>query len=229
MKSIQLKEQSRFLRKEKGLSYREISETLKISVTTIARWVGDIKLSSDQEDALAVRVPAFRNTRNAADFQSEKHRNIRKEFQEQGKLLAEKEYENHLSKRDLFLFGCALYWGEGSKSKNLISFTNSDANMLRVFKRFLVDCLGLPESKLRLLIQCYCDVFSLEETEKFWLKTLDLPKNCLYKTTIKKHGFRKGKSPHGTCRIMVCCTEELQKIYGFLQQIGDFKNEQWLG
>jgi len=228
MKSKHLKEQSRSLRKEKGLSYREISEILNISVTTIARWVGDIKLSTEQEIALALRVPSFRNTRNSADLQSVKYRSIRNEFQERGKALAEKEYGD-LSKRDLYLFGCALYWGEGSKSKNEISLTNSDASMLRVFKRFLVDCLELPECKLRLLIQCYCDVFSLEEIEAYWLKNLDLPKNCLYKTTIKKQGSRRGKSPYGTCRITVCCTEELQKIYGFLQQIGEFKNKQWLG
>jgi len=36
-----------------------------------------------------------------------------------------------------------LYWAEGSKQRNRLTFANSDVEMVRFFSRFLRECLGV--------------------------------------------------------------------------------------
>jgi hypothetical protein len=39
--------------------------------------------------------------------------------------------------------GCMLYWAEGSKARNTLKFANSDRQMVRFFRHFLTDALGV--------------------------------------------------------------------------------------
>ena len=51
--------------------------------------------------------------------------------------------------------GCMLYWGEGSKKRNSVQFTNSDADMLELFLRFLRQCYGVLDERVAFSVNCF--------------------------------------------------------------------------
>lgn len=128
-----------------------------------------------------------------------------------------------------------LYWAEGSKSRNDLTFSNSDANMVRCFKRFLDNAFALEPEDYSLRLNVYLgNGLSLEEIEDQWLEVLELPRSCLRKHMINhfptsSSGKRTNKLPHGVCTLRVLrSTEFVQHIYGAIQEYGGFDEPRWL-
>jgi hypothetical protein len=48
-----------------------------------------------------------------------------------------------------------LYWAEGAKSRNVVKLVNSDPNMVRIFRRFLVQALDASREQIRFSINVY--------------------------------------------------------------------------
>ena len=68
-----------------------------------------------------------------------------------------------------------LYWAEGSKQRNGVVLTNSDADMLALFVRFLRECYEVRVARITLTVNCHLnDGLSLEEIEAWWLARLGL-------------------------------------------------------
>ena len=142
----------------------------------------------------------------------------------------------HARDRDLLhLVGCMLYWAEGAKSRNALHFANSDPDMLRVFRRFLTDALGVDPTDIRLRLNVYTNNgLSIEEIEQYWLGTLDLPRSCvrghtLDHTPTSSSGRMKNKLPYGVCMLRVArSTRLVQHIYGAIQEYGGFDQPEWL-
>jgi hypothetical protein len=63
-----------------------------------------------------------------------------------------------------------LYWGEGSKARNHVEFVNSDVGMVVLFVRFLRQCFGVPDERIRLTCNCFTNNgIALEDIENWWL------------------------------------------------------------
>lgn len=133
----------------------------------------------------------------------------------------------------LYIAGCMLYWGEGSKNKNSVIFTNSDPFMLILFKKFLQTYFEISNSEIAFSINCYTDLRSLEEIENYWLKILGLERSSLRKGQInnlpKSSKNKSKKSEYGTVRLIINNTRIVQEIFGAIQGFGDFENKEWLG
>lgn len=84
----------------------------------------------------------------------------------------------------LYVAGCMLYWGEGSKDKNSVRFTNSDVSMILVFKEFLTKFFGCKKEDFVLTINCYTDCHSIDEIKDYWFSVLDLNSSNLRKSQI---------------------------------------------
>ena len=68
-----------------------------------------------------------------------------------------------------------LYWAEGSKQRNGVVLTNSDADMLVLFVRFLRECYEVSTARMNLTINCHLNNgLSLDEIEAWWLARLGL-------------------------------------------------------
>lgn len=95
--------------------------------------------------------------------------------------------------------------------------------MLNLFVKFLIKRLNISKDKIKLYLNCYTDIHSLEEIEEYWLKNLDIKKENMGKTMVNhisnnSKNKRKGILEWGTCKITVCDTTAIQMIYGAIEE-----------
>ena len=220
------REEARRLRRSEGLSVRTIADVLCVSSSSVSRWVRDVPLTAEQEAALVASDPSKGGRLQAHRGWAELCRQRRLDAQAAGRDLAAAETPLHV-------MGCMLFWAEGSKSRNSVKFTNSDADMLRVFVRFLRECYGVPDERMALSVNVHLNNgLSLEDIHAWWLEGLDLPPECLRAASVnrpsKASRWRRNVLPYGTARVAVHSTEIVQSIYGAIQAYGGFEREAWV-
>ena len=118
------------LRKE-GATYSEIKERLQVSKSSLSLWLRDMPLSEERmrevRDKNPLRIERCRVTKA----------NTRKLREIKVAQRVASDIET-LSKRDVFIGGLFLYWGEGGKTKySSISLSNTDPAMIRFYLKFL--------------------------------------------------------------------------------------------
>jgi hypothetical protein len=128
-----------------------------------------------------------------------------------------------------------LYWGEGSRSRNSVTFTNSDPEMIALFGRFLRERLGVAHQAILVSVNLFSDHAEHQDRiEQFWLSTAGAPASSLRRSTVNAYSrsskrTRVGRLPYGTCRVSVHSTAVVQQIYGAIQELGGFERPAWLG
>jgi len=220
------REQARQLRRQ-GMSVKAIARHVGVSVSSVSRWVRDIELSLAQRAALAAVNPSVVGHPAGAIARRAYALDQRRAWQEQGRAMARKGDALHRA-------GCFLYWAEGTKSRNVAALTNADADLLRVFRRFLAECYAVPDERLAFSVNCFLgNGLSLAEIEAYWLEVLDLPSMCLRASIVNRPSSasrRRGRTlVHGTGRLSVASTEVVQSIYGAIQEYADLDRPEWLG
>jgi hypothetical protein len=134
----------------------------------------------------------------------------------------------------VYIAGCMLYWGEGWKCRGSVQLSNSDPEVIRFFARFLRECFGVPDERMRIVCHLFADHVKRQcEIERFWLDVAGLPRSCLRKSMVNHYSRssqrkRLNRLPNGTCKLIVNSTEILQTIYGSIQELGGFIRPEWL-
>lgn len=186
--------------RKKGMSYSQIKAELGISKSTLSGWLCNMPLSEKRIKELQadspMRIERCRNTkmRKRQDRLNSVYEIVARDI---GKF----------SKRDLFLAGLFLYWGEGTKvNKYLTAFTNTDPVMVKFFVKWITTCFDIKKEDLDILLHLYEDM-NIESATKFWSKELDIPLGQFKKPYVKasklsgltyKNGFGKG-----TCNVRI--------------------------
>jgi hypothetical protein len=223
------RQKARELRRE-GMPFKRIAATLGVSPSSAFAWTKDIALSAEQhaENLRGPRGPCNREAqRRRATSWSRRCRGIRAGYQEEGRRQAR-------SGDPLHLAGCMLYWAEGAKGRNALTFANSDVAMLVFFRRFLTESLGIRVEDIRLRLNVYTNNgLSIAEIERYWLEWLELPANCMRKHSLNhmptsSSGRARNKLPYGVCTIRVGSTRAVQHIYGAIQEYTGFDEPAWL-
>jgi transposase-like protein len=205
------REQARALRRE-GRSINAIAREVGIAKSTASRWVCDIPLTPEQRGrlyALSDRQRAGNLARSRLALEE------RTDAQELGRMIARIDEPLHQA-------GCMLYWAEGSKSRNALAFVNSDADMMRFFRRFLW-LLNVRDEQIKLSVNVHLgNGLTLAEIEAWWLEQLELPATCLRKAIVNRPSSAS-KGVHrpllyGTARMVVHSTRLVQSIYGAIQE-----------
>jgi hypothetical protein len=107
--------------------------------------------------------------------------------------------------------------------------------MLRFFGRFLRECYGVPDERMRVWCNLFADHAERQrEIEDFWLGVLELPRSCLTKSTVNHYSpaskrKRVNMLPYGTCRLSVSSTALVQSIFGAIQEYAGFDRPEWVG
>lgn len=230
MRKIEQKQECQKLRKEQGLSVKQIAKQVGVSQSSVSLWTRDIQLSEAQQKSLNSNNPLLNRylyRDKQANSIAKTWRERRTEFQNIGKKKAQQ-------KSWLHTVGCMLYWAEGSKDKNCIKFSNSDFSMMKLFLRFLREEMKVEEDQIIFTSNVHLNNnLTLEEIENHWLKELNLSSSSLRKSTVSRlprmsSGKKKNKLPYGVGRITICSTELVQHIFGAIQEYGNFKNDKWL-
>jgi len=220
---------ARRLRRDDGLSIKEIARRVGAAQSSVSVWVRDVPLTSAQRAALQRLNPATNGQLRSAALSAERARAMRSTFQAEGREFARQGDQVHAA-------GVMLYWAEGGKSsKNSACLSNSDPELFRYFAMFLRTAFAIEDLSLRLTCNLFADHLDKQrEIEEFWLDQLRLPPSCLTKSVVNvysKHSQKKRQNtlPYGTARLCVHSTRVVQHIFGAIQEHGGFDRPQWLG
>ncbi|MFH1098691.1 MAG: hypothetical protein V1723_02100 [Candidatus Uhrbacteria bacterium] len=186
--------------RQQGQSYSEIKRALGVSKGTLSRWLEDLPLSANR----------VRELRDWNQKRIERYRETRRKTRE---AILEHVYRIMrrrvlpLTKRDLFLGGLFLYWGEGSKTKwNAPSLSNSDPVIVRFFVTWVIQSLGIDRQKIRVRLHCYSDM-DVQRERRYWSRAIGIPLVQFGKTYVKESTRSalsyKGGFGHGTCNVIV--------------------------
>lgn len=193
--------------REQGKSYNEIVKILGVAKGTVSYWLHGVPLSDTAKSLLAknvekaTRLGFFR-------FNKERTQTIQKE-NEMLRSLASREVAS-LSKKDLFLVGVSLYWGEGyqseAKGNYSLRFVNSNPFMIALFMRFVREVLEIEESWIKPYIQTHKNI-RREKAIQFWSKITKLPPSVFHifdQVSRASQGKRPTRSlPYGTLGIRI--------------------------
>lgn len=208
MARLKDREKALSLRKQ-GMSYGQIKKILKISKSTLSLWLRGHPLSKQK----------IRELRDWNEQKIEKYRETMRQKRETRLDQFYKEQKSLLfpfSKRELFLTGLFLYWGEGSKSHLTdISLSNNNSSIIRFFINWLVKSLLVPESNLKIQLHLYNDM-DINKELGFWSRILNIPLAQFYNPYIKKTSSvrinHKGGFGHGTCNVRIGDVRLTEKI-----------------
>ena len=184
--------------RKKGMSYSQIKEKVGVSKSTLSTWLSEFPLSAEKirllRDVNPKRIEKFRNTMQ--EKRTKRHAHV---YQ-----VIEKDI-GALSKREIFLCGFFLYWGEGYKTARYkTALANTDPFMMKFFLKWLL-VLGVPQAKIKARIHVYPDM-DKKVIKDFWCTELSLSEKnvSLYmkKAKSKKITY-KGGFGYGTCNLYV--------------------------
>ena len=210
------------LRKEKQMSYSRIKKILKVSKSTLSYWLRNYPLPEEKIKELQRKGwkkseasrEKFRNT-----MKLKKEKRLRETYKAQRKKIFP------LSKRELFLAGLMLYWGEGTKCRmDSLELSNSDPAVIKFFIYWVTKVLSVPKEKIKIQLHLYNDM-DVNEEIKYWSNILKMPKTQFNRPYIKKTSSKrinhKGGFGHGTCSARVANTLLAEKIFMSIKAISD--------
>ena len=207
-----------------GNSYSEILKNISVSKSTLSLWLRSVDLSKKQKQRITLKKlqAAWRGGEVKKRNRIEKSEKIIK----QAKMEVKK-----ITNKDLCLLGTMLYWAEGSKEKKYnpgtgVIFGNSDPLMIKIYLKWLKDCLLITEDRLTFEIYIHetynCDI---ENLRNFWSKQTGFPINLFKRVYFKKNKIsknsKKRKVPYyGLLRVIVKRSSSLnRKIAGWIEGV----------
>jgi transposase-like protein len=217
------KEKAIKLRRE-GHSVKSIAKELSVSVGSVSAWVKDVCLDEKAKALLESKDPSsklFVGTREwSGRLISQRARDVRKGYQLKG--------TTEVGDMDIHLAGCMLYWAEGAKNKNGVCLVNYDVDVLKIFVRFLRECYNVSNERFVINIVVYDD--DGENSVKYWLEQLNLPRTCLRKVrrVFSEPKCKKNRYLYGGCSVSVHNTEIVQRIFGSIKAYTGVMDERWL-
>lgn len=202
-----------------GHSYSQIRKVVAVSKSSLSSWLRDYPLPEER----------MRELRTATEARIERTRETKRKKKES--MLAEiyrQEKENilPLSRRELFLSGLFLYWGEGAKTDRAeISLSNTNPAIIKAFMHWLMHALNIKRETMVVKLHLYNDMDITKETA-FWAKELGLLKSQFIKPYIKETLFSsityKNGFGHGTCNLFVRGANFQNKVFMGLKVLNDF-------
>jgi len=208
--------------RRKGESIKKIAKLVKVSVSTVSLWCRDIELTDNQVENLRKRqTDPFYGKRLDYYLKKKKEFNI--------KLINLKKEGidsiGRLTKREVFLIGTALYWGEGFKKDSLVGLATLDINIAKFFIFWLNKSFGITTKDLLLRVTANISYKNkIDKLEMYWSKELKIPVNQFSKPFFQdvkwKKEYENKDNYHGVLRIRVRRSIDLlRKIFGYVMGI----------
>lgn len=197
-----------------GLTYGEIRELIPVPKSTLSNWCHEITLTTEQIEA--IRARGYSHAGVPRDTQRKRREEVDL-IRKSARLSA-----NHLASDALFVAGVAMYWAEGSKSRNDLAISNTDPFVLTLFVNWVRTYLD-KNAEFRLSLHLH-EGNDDEEARTYWREVLALPTAGFTKTFVKPPGtgHRKNRLPHGVCRIRVCrSADHWQRTMEWIQYMRD--------
>jgi transposase len=211
------REKALALRKQ-GKSYSQIKNILGLSKSTLSVWLRNYPLSKQRIQELRdwneQRIEKYRET-----MRKKRQARLDKTYDEQKKIILP------LTKREFFIAGLMLYWGEGEKTKlQGVGVSNTDPSVIKFFIRWVAMSLSSPKNKIKIQLHLYNDM-NIKKELNYWSRTLNIPLKQFNRPYIKKTSSdrinHKGSFGHGTCNARIGNVLLAEKIVMGLKVISD--------
>jgi hypothetical protein len=208
--------------RQAGKTYGEIRRELNLSKGTISGWLSDFPLTSKQ-------LILLRESQDKRRYLAREKTIITKQIKRKARLGAVYKTQQKdllpLTKRELFLCGLFLYWGEGGKTeKGMLSISNTDPGVLKFSLFWMRKALDIPKDKIQVRLHLYSDMI-IEDSVNFWSKTLNISKKQFAKPYIKKstrEGLTYKGYGYGTCMLRVYDTRLKEKVLMSIKAMADY-------
>jgi len=208
--------------RKKGKSLNEITAKINIAKSTVYSWCRNIKLGPTQIKRLAER-------QKTGSYKGRKKflERIRQKRIKETNLLKKQGIKEigKLNKRDLFIAGVALYWGEGYTYPGgyQVGFTNSDPKIILLMLKWFKEICKIPKDEFSFQIKINVTHKNrIKEVENYWSKITNVPLSQFNKTVLikskSKKVYQNFNSHFGTLRITVRKGTKLRrKINGWIE------------
>ena len=188
--------------RELGWSYGEIRQVIDVPKGTLAGWCRGIRLSDRQVEAIRTRTGSVKGV--PRDTQRRRRREI-----DQIRATAAAEVPQ-LIHDPLWLAGTVMYWAEGAKSDNALTFANSDPRACRLFIEWT---RGFHRAEATFVLKLNIHAGNDESAARaFWLHHLALNDDTrFYRTYVKADGtgHRKNHLAQGVAQVRVRASTDL--------------------
>jgi hypothetical protein len=199
MRSEKQREEAERMRSE-GKTYKEISAVLGVPKGTLSNWFGNEPWSIELKKRILKDLGKSRL--EAVNIQRKK---TSVETQELAVREAHREFEL-FSKEALFIAGLTSYWSEGDKkSKYQVRITNSDAEKVALFRRFLTAYAGIDHKRFWASLIIYADA-NPDFCLAYWERAAGISKSEFRKTSVLRGAGSGTKSMNGICVYGVSST-----------------------
>ena len=181
-----------------GKSYNEIKAILSVAKSSLAYWLKNYPLTTEQVSNLTKRYKdgQIENFRNTMRLKREKRLNTTYEVQKKNLL--------PLTQRELLIAGLFLYLGEGAKqTPGQIIVSNTDPNIIKFVLNWYTNILKIPKDKIKVNLQLYRDM-DINKELSYWKNILHIPLTNFWKPYIKKSSTKDidhSGYKHGTCGL----------------------------
>lgn len=190
-----------------GKSYSEIHAFMpNISKGTLSKWLSHVKLTKAQKKNIEAnshegRLRANRTNRLKKNKRLESYSDY-----------ARKLFEHYCSD-SFFIAGVVLYWAEGAKTTERVSFMNSDPRLIVLMLNWVKKHLKVPRERMRARLYIH-KIYAHENHEKFWKKIISLPKKQFLRTIYKPtpHTVKRNLNYKGCIRIDAGGVKEFHMI-----------------
>lgn len=224
MRELIRERQTATLLRRKGLSYNEILKLLDVSRSTLSLWLREVPLTVAQRVRLEVK-------RSKAALIGAAARRAQTDDQIQSITERASREVGRLSKRELWLIGTSLYWGEGRKEKTYrrgdrVALANSDPRIIRLFTRWLQFACRVPSDQIIYELYVHRSV-PIAGIREYWERQIGIPKDRL-RLYYKHHRLRKYRNDvhrdyRGLVRVVVRKSVHLnRRIAGWIEGIAKY-------
>lgn len=209
--------------RRKGLSYGEILRKVNVSKDTLSRWCKDILLTDEQKTRLIYNKSLGQKKGSLVAAENKRSLRIKK---------TTKIYEDSckeigkLNKRDRFIFGLALYAGEGNKSDGKPAFVNANPAYIKFIKEWFEEFCDVKTKDFRGSIWLHEGNNELQAKE-YWSEISKIPTTQFHKTYVVKRKdngrkIRKNIHEHGVFTIKFYKSDTHRRIMGWISAfLGD--------
>ena len=212
--SARIKQKVKILRAKDGLSYKEIANKIGIPKSTATLWCKNIILKPEYKKRLYTKqIELLSNGPRSSHARREKEIN---------KIIknAEDEIVLPIDNQALKLFGAALYWAEGNKTKHF-AITNSDPYLIKFMVNWLERVLKISPKNIKVHLNIYPQQ-NEKNIKKFWSELTKIPLNNFGKSFIKPRSknYKKNTLYYGTIKIRVQKgTDFRHKVFGWINSV----------
>ena len=208
-----LKKKAKKLRRQ-GLSYNEIRKEVNVAKSTLSLWLKTVPLSLKHRRRLYTKQIQILS-RGPQSQKERRNKEIKEIIRN-----AEKEIEFPLSFEAYRLFGAALYWAEGSKTK-MFEITNSDPALILFMVRWIENVLKIPTKELKARLNIYPQQ-NEKKIKKFWSDLTDIPIKNFGKSYVKplSKNYKKNNLYYGTIRVEIKKSVNIRyRIFGWIKAV----------